>query len=106
MRGCGGLKELIVRYSNGEIPFSYFNASRAKVQQVLDQINESLKKKAGNYRWYIDGDSGDYKIVAIDERGQKFVESKGKTPAQALYRFEAARNVLNEEYGIRYTGKR
>ena len=94
------MTELIVKYHHGDIPFGYYGASAAQVQQVLSQIQPDLKAKCGDYKWQLVGDTFDgYKIVA-NYKGGSFVESLGKSPSKALKNFYMAKQILADKYNI------
>ena len=93
------MKELIIRYKHGDTEFGYKRASAAMVRQVLEAIREDLLPICGDYDWTLDGEPGAYRVRAF-WKGQTWTESRGKTPADALENFRAARVVLAENYGI------
>ena len=94
------MKKLLVRYKWGKIPFSYGGTSAAQVRQVLTAITPELAQKLGKYTWSLAGESGAYKIIAQDERGQRWTEATGKSPAKVLHDFAPARDLLTDVYGI------
>lgn len=91
------MKSITVKYHNGKCRYATFGGSAAQVQQVLDILHDEMVALAGNYKWSLDGSTGDYWISATYNHGQ-FVESTGKTPGAALRGFQAARTVLLRGY--------
>lgn len=94
------MMKLEVKYRYGWIEFNYYGASRSQVEQVLDKIQDDLRAICGNYRWQLEGEPGRYKIVAYDERGQRFVDAIDKSPGKVLKSFAPARKIIKEKYGI------
>lgn len=96
---CEIKKELTIKVQSWETRFYYGGCSRAMVSQVLDKIKPELQKACGVYAWSMQGDPGNYKIIA-SHKGQKFTESLGKSPRLALQNFYAAKKILADIYGI------
>ena len=94
---CCAMKTITVKYHNGKCRYAAFGGSASQVQQVLDLIHDEMVALAGNYKWSLDGSTGDYWISANYNHGQ-FVESTGKTPGAALRGCTAARTVLQCNY--------
>ncbi|MDA8140769.1 MAG: hypothetical protein M0036_19145 [Desulfobacteraceae bacterium] len=91
--------QLMVKYRNGKTHFGYYGASAAMVDQVLEIIKEDLRPVCGDYRWSLDGKSGDYRIIA-SWQGNSWVESTGKSPGECLKKWYPAAQVLETKYGI------
>jgi len=68
------------------------------IEQILDEIQFGLQANFGNYRWKLEGNRGNYRIVAY--YGAKyyngsFVESRGATPMKAFFNCYAINSYFN-----------
>jgi len=106
------MKEIVIKYRNGKYVFTSmskaFNFSASQASQLLEQIQNEMRKGFGLYTWTLEGNTSiGYKVVArygkafyrvadnfesISEG--KFTESHGKTPKQALLQCNAVRSTL------------
>ena len=72
----------------------YVRAGR--VQKALDAFHDKLVARLGDYRWTIEGDKYvGYEIVAHSD-GQRWTESRGKTPRKALFAWSSGAQVLRD----------
>ena len=99
------MRTFIVKYRNGKISISADaqrrilrggNISAAMVRQIIEIISPELRKVFGNYTWLLQGESGNYSVIAISEH-HEFIEGIGKTPAAAFWSCYQIRHIMNVE---------
>lgn len=102
-RARSGLTEEIakrtipIKYMFGKMDWNGQLWSAAAVRQVLAAIQDDLRAVFGEYEWYLDGDTGDYQIIAksLDVPGL-WVDGRGKTPKLAMMDCNATRTILQK----------
>jgi hypothetical protein len=103
---CQASKQtLMVKYKYGQRRYTGFGGSAQQVEQVLALIQDELRNRCGEYRWSLEGHTGNYIIMATYHKGKKsdvFYESSGTTPGQALRNFGSARQILQDLYEGRW----
>lgn len=90
---------ITVKYHHGDLEYRRIGGSAAQVEQVLKVIQADLVARCGHYTWMLDGEPGNYRIIARYNKGA-FIESRGKTPGAALNAFYPARDILAAKYGV------
>ena len=99
------MRTFTVRYRNGKISISADaqrrilmggNISASMVRQIIEIINPELCKNFGNYKWLLQGERGNYAVIATSEH-HAFVEGQGKTPAEAFWSCYQIRHIMNVE---------
>jgi len=71
--------------------------SAAVVRQVLEAVQGELQAVFGKYTWYLDGDTGDYSIMAksLDTK-DLWADGHGRTPKQAILDCNATRTIFQK----------
>ena len=96
------MKILIIKYQLGTYELkNLYNASAAQVRQILGYINPDIQSVLGDYTWIIEQAPSGYQIVACWE-GQRWVESRGKSPRIAVENHQVIRRILREQYGVEF----
>ena len=80
-------------YTLRELLASKSIITAAMVRQVLAGIQDSLREVFGEYKWSLDGYTGNY-IIRADYPGGHFVEARGRTPREVLDNFTLMRTSL------------
>ena len=92
IRACGSRYTMVIERERVGTPCSC--VSLAMARQVIEQLNTKLRSVFGNYTWTIDGEAGNYAIIA-QYSGKRFVESTGKSPLAAILNCYQVMYVIN-----------
>jgi len=95
--GVPSKRTIPVRTYLGRIDWNGQMWSAAVVRQVLEAVQGELQAVFGKYTWYLDGDTGDYSIMAksLDTK-DLWADGHGRTPKQAILDCNATRTIFQK----------